>query len=205
MDKNLPAEADSRVARGWQMVKKNMQLLSNIVLDMLSYSRKRKPLYQECEIGDLCQDVVGLLEQQAREKAVVLAARSRVGTVCVDEAGIRRCLINLVGNAIDACPGEGGRVEVEVEPALLGESPSATGGPDRFAIRVRDNGCGIAPAARDQLFKAFFSTKGGKGTGLGLPVTKKIVEEHGGTIQVDSRPGEGTEFTLLLPMRPAAP
>jgi signal transduction histidine kinase len=194
MDQALPAGSDSRVARGWQMVKRNMQLLSNIVLDMLSYSRKRKPLYQECEIGEVCQDVVGLLEEQARRKAVLLAARSRVGKVCVDEAGIRRCLINLVGNAIDACPAEGGRVEVEVESA---------DGPGGFAIRVRDNGCGIGPDARDKLFKAFFSTKGGKGTGLGLPVTKKIVEEHGGSIRVDSTPGAGTQFTLLLPLRPA--
>ena len=194
IDQQMTDEAESKVARGWKIVKKNMMLLSNIVMDMLSYSKQREPLYQPCRIGDLCEDVVGLLRQQAAEKDVTLVTSSDLDEVCVDESGIRRCLINLVGNAIDACSDGGGLIKVDVGAAETDE---------RFVIRVRDNGCGMEPEAREKIFDAFFSSKGGKGTGLGLAVTKKIVGEHGGEIRVESVLGEGTEFALVLPAGPA--
>lgn len=194
IDQQMTDATDSRIARGWKIVKRNMQLLSDIVLDMLSYSKDRKPLYQPCRIGNLCEDVVGLLQQQAADKGVTLVTASDLEEVCVDEAGLRRCLINLVGNAIDACGAGGGLVKVEAARAEIS---------GRFVIRVRDNGCGMGPEAQRKIFDAFFSTKGGKGTGLGLAVTKKIVEEHGGEIRVESAPGQGTEFALVLPVGPA--
>ena len=194
IDQQMADDDDSKVARGWKIVKKNMMLLSNIVMDMLSYSKERKPLYQPCRIGDLCEDIVGLLQQQAADRGVTLVTGSDLDAVCVDESGLRRCLINLVGNAIDACSAGGGLVKLEAV---------AADADDRFVLRVRDNGCGMEPEAREKIFNAFFSTKGGKGTGLGLAVTKKIVEEHGGEIRVESVCGEGTEFTLVLPVKPA--
>ncbi|HUU92353.1 MAG TPA: GAF domain-containing sensor histidine kinase [Phycisphaerae bacterium] len=194
IDQQMADDDDSKVARGWKIVKKNMMLLSNIVMDMLSYSKERKPLYQPCRIGDLCEDIVGLLQQQAADRGVTLVTGSDLDAVCVDESGLRRCLINLVGNAIDACSAGGGLVKLEAV---------AADADDRFILRVRDNGCGMEPEAREKIFNAFFSTKGGKGTGLGLAVTKKIVEEHGGEIRVESVCGEGTEFTLVLPVKPA--
>lgn len=194
IDQQMADDDDSKVARGWKIVKKNMMLLSNIVMDMLSYSKDRKPLYQPCRIGDLCEDIVGLLRQQAGDRGVTLVTGSDLDEVCVDESGLRRCLINLVGNAIDACGAGGGLVKLEAVAA------DADG---RFILRVRDNGCGMEPEAREKIFDAFFSTKGGKGTGLGLAVTKKIVEEHGGEVRVESVLGEGTEFALILPVKPA--
>ena len=109
-------------------------------------------------------------------------------------AGALPLAIHLVGNAIDACGDSGGRVQIEAGPA---------GADGLLALRVRDNGCGMDASAREKIFAPFFSTKGSKGAGLGLAVTKKIVEEHGGTIQVQSAPGAGTEFTLLLPVKPS--
>jgi len=182
------------VARGWEMVKRNMGLLSTIVLEMLSYSRPRKPNLQPCNIGELCQGIAALLKEQAAQKGVTLVTDSNVTEAWIDETAIKRCLLNLVGNAIDACGPSGGLVQIEAAPAQCD---------GRFAIRVRDNGCGMDAAAKQKLFAPFFSTKGNKGTGLGLPVTKKLVEEHGGSIHVESEPGRGTEFTLLLPARPA--
>ncbi len=195
LDQNLSEETPDGVRRGWKMVKRNMQILSDIVLDMLAYTKKRQPLYQDCDVGELCQDVVKLLEEQARTGGVRLESRSDVETVCVDGAGIRRCLINLAGNAIDACAEKGDAcVELLVGPA--------DDQPGHFAIHVRDNGCGMEPDVRDKIFDPFFSTKGGKGTGLGLAVTRKIVEEHGGALRVESSGGAGTEFILVLPVRP---
>ncbi len=194
VDENLPPNADEQVRYGWGVVKSNMGFLSSIILDMLNYSRPRKPLCQPCDVGSLCEDVVRLLGEQAAAKGVVLTTRAEIGTVRIDETAIRRCLINLVGNAIDAC-GANGTVQVEV---TRGESAG------EFILRVRDNGSGIEPVAVEKIFDPFFSTKGGKGTGLGLPVTKKIVEEHGGRIQVESEQGTGTVFRLILPTQPPA-
>jgi signal transduction histidine kinase len=117
--------------------------------------------------------------------------------VDVDEAGIRRCLVNLVGNAIDACSEKGeGLVEV---------GASAAGDDGCFTHRVKDNGVGISPEVQAQMFDPLFSTKGNKGTGLGLAVTRKIVEEHGGVVRVESAPGVGALFSLILPVKPPVP
>lgn len=194
IDQHLDGESESRVVRGWSIVKRNMQRLNNVVLDMLSYSRDRKPLRQSCRISALCEDVVGLLQHQAGEKGITLVTACHVEEACVDEAAIRRCLINLVGNAIDACE-PGGLVRLEAHPDT---------DPTRFLLRVRDTGCGIAPEDRETIFDPFYSTKGGKGTGLGLAVTRKTVEEHQGEVHVESMPGEGTTFSLVLPFEPPA-
>lgn len=195
IDQNIEGGQLPKVKRGWGMVKRNMGLLSNIVLDMLSYSKERKPAYKSCSANDLCRDVVVLLQEQARGNGVMLTTdlSDDLPEVEIDEAAIKRCLINLVGNAIDACEEHKGAVTIET---------GLTGASDRFTICVRDNGCGMAPSAIRKIFKPFYSSKGGKGTGLGLPVSKKIVEEHAGALRVNSEPGEGTEFVIELPAKP---
>jgi len=192
IDQHLDGEAESGVVHGWQIVKRNMQQLSTVVLDMLHYSRDRKPQCRPCRVGALCEDVVALLQHQAGEKGVTLVTSCDVEQACVDEDAISRCLINLIGNAIDACAA-GSMIRLEAEP-----HPN----PARFVLRVRDNGCGIPPDECDKIFNPFYSTKGGKGTGLGLAVTLKTVREHRGEVQVDSTPGRGTTFSLVLPLAP---
>jgi signal transduction histidine kinase len=112
--------------------------------------------------------------------------------VVLDSTGIKRCLLNLVGNAIDACTGaENGFIEITanvVDDSIL-------------RITVSDNGSGISEEDKANLFQMFFSTKGSKGTGLGLAVTHKIISEHDGTIEVESAPGNGTKFIIELPLK----
>ena len=198
LDQNLGDSPNGAMVKGWDMVKRNMRFLSDIVLDMLSYSKKRKPLYGSCSINEVCRAVYELVRPQAERNSVNLVFRpsDEVNVVHVDEAAIKRCLMNLLGNAVDACEKNTGQVSLEVGAAELS---------DHFAIRVRDNGCGIDPEACEKIFDVFFSTKGGKGTGLGLAVTKKIVEEHQGTIQVESAIDVGTEFTAVLPINGSQP
>jgi signal transduction histidine kinase len=104
-------------------------------------------------------------------------------------------LMNLVTNAIDACifdPGVDKDHQVTVVTAV-----EDTG---TIRFEIKDNGCGMNEEVRAKLFSSFFSTKGVKGTGLGLLVTAKLVEEHKGTIDVDSTEGEGTTFILRFPV-----
>ena len=104
---------------------------------------------------------------------------------------MHQAILNLINNAIDAIEPETGVVSLRTEY----DEPN-----DAVRIAVGDNGEGMSEQTRANLFEPFHSTKGLKGTGLGLVVTKKIAEEHGGRIDVESAEGEGTTFTLTLPL-----
>jgi signal transduction histidine kinase len=108
----------------------------------------------------------------------------------LDPNGLHRCLLNLVTNAIDACildPQEDKDCSVVIRTRKED---------DGVRLDVVDNAVGMTKEVQDKLFERFFSTKGGKGTGLGLLVTRKIIDEHGGTISFRSEPGKGTTFTM---------
>jgi signal transduction histidine kinase len=99
-------------------------------------------------------------------------------------------LLNLLTNAIDALDEEGGEVKISTQSQ----------GENEVLITVEDNGAGIPEKIRQRIFDVFFSTKGSQGTGLGLAVTRKIIEEHGGVIEAESTPDEGSKFTITLPV-----
>jgi len=179
------------VVSGWEMVKRNNAFMEDLVFDLLSYSKQREPEYVVTDINDLCKDVCELAAARADGKGVRVAFNPdpALGPVEIDPTGIRRCLLNLAMNAVDACEGNGGGVMVATEPPR-----------DGFArVIVRDTGRGMSKETQAKLFTVFFSTKGSKGTGLGLPVAGKVIEEHGGRIEVTSKEGEGTTFTICLP------
>ena len=194
VDLALGKDDRAMLSKGWGMVKRNNQFMQELVLDMLTYSKERSPEYQSVAVDGIIRAVCELMAEKSRERGVALAwtPNDALGEALVDPKGIRRCLLNLISNAVDACDGrEGGRVEVCTE----------IGGPETFRIRVSDNGAGIREEDRKNLFRVFFSTKGSKGTGLGLAVTHKIITEHKGSLTVDSEIGKGTTFTITLPLR----
>ena len=108
----------------------------------------------------------------------------------MDPKGIYRCLLNLVSNSIYACQEKGGG-EISIETSGDREK--------KLKIAVTDTGTGISKENLEHIFDVFFSTKGSKGTGLGLAVTKQIISEHLGIITVDSEIGKGSKFTITLP------
>jgi len=119
-----------------------------------------------------------------------------MGEALLDPKGTHRCLLNLVSNAIGACAtDEEPHKDCVVTVTMKRERDRS------IILQVADNGPGMEEAVRKQLFSGLFSTKGSKGTGLGLLITQKIVQEHGGTIQVRSKPGEGSIFTIHIPSR----
>jgi signal transduction histidine kinase len=117
-----------------------------------------------------------------------------VGRVVMDPHTLHTTLLNLVSNALDAClfdENASKRFEVRVRTA---REPG-----DIVRFEVADNGAGMSDEVKSKLFTSFFSTKGHRGTGLGLLVTRKLIEEHGGTIEVESIQGEGTTFVIRMP------
>jgi PAS domain S-box-containing protein len=184
------------IGSGWRMVEKNIDQITNIVMDMLVYSKDRKPQHQEVDPNELVMDVLELMKERAELSGVSLIHEldPELGPVSVERTGIHRCLLNLVSNAIDACTLEG---IIEGKGVVTVKTDKPAGWAARF--QVIDNGMGIAEETKKKLFTGFFSTKGYKGTGLGLPVTQKIIKEHNGELSFESEEGEGTTFNLFLP------
>lgn len=197
IDLGLKEKDEAITRRGWGIVEKNQAKIYNLVMDMLSFSKDREPALESADLNETVADVVELMQSRAEELGVGLswAASADLPPVLIDPDGIHRAVLNVVTNAIDACEGvAGGRVAVATE----WDAPSETA-----RVVVADNGIGIPEEELPSIFQLFASTKGTRGTGLGLPVSLKIVREHGGRIDVASELGRGTRFVLELPQRRA--
>jgi signal transduction histidine kinase len=191
---------DRMLQQGWRMLQKNQGKVNDLVMDMLSYSKEREPAVEPTDLNQIARDVVELLMPRAREKGVRLEPRldETLPPVPIDAAGIHHALLNVVGNALDAVE------EAAAPQVLVGSSrepvTELTKG-SWVRLQVRDNGPGIPPEKLGEIFRPFVSTKGARGTGLGLAVSRKILREHGGDILVESKAGKGSLFSLRLPLR----
>jgi len=195
----LDNDQESYREEGWEMLEANVRRLKNLSMDMLRFAR---PEALKLELADPVTpaiEVVDLLTSQAEELGIELLLQGprTLPMVPIDVEAVHRCLLDLVGNALDACVSAGygltmpgGCVTVRV-----GISPKS------LIYQVLDNGCGIAEEIKPNLFSAFFSTKGEKGSGLGLVAVRKTVQAHGGSIDVQSSKGRGSEFTIIIPVQ----
>jgi signal transduction histidine kinase/HAMP domain-containing protein len=191
-DRALVLDDAEKLRRGWGIAKMGIRQIEGLSLDMLYYVKQREPERTPTDANVVVREIVDLHREMASEKGVELrvALDETVGCELLDRTTIYRAVLNLVTNAIDAC------IESETGDLVVVRTRSD---PDEVVLIVEDNGIGMTDEIRSRLFTRFFSTKAGKGTGLGLPVVKKIVEEHGGTVEVDSEPGRGSTFRIRLP------
>ncbi len=179
--------------KGWGIVEKNQERISTLVMDMLTFSKEREPVPEPANLNELVCDVVELMKSRAEEEHVELSwlPAPTMPTLMFDSESMHRAILNIITNAIDACHERtGGCVEVSTQYSQ--EEQMAR-------VAVVDNGSGIEKDDLEKIFAVFVSRKGGRGTGLGLPVSQKILEEHNGRIRVESKLGQGSRFTLELP------
>ena len=190
----LQEKNEEFLQQGWRIVEKNQRRIYDLVMDMLSYSKEREPALEPADVNAIVRDVLELMQARIQEQGVRLQVRldEKLPILHVDPEGIHRALLNIVSNALDA-------VEGRDTPTLAVLTAVESNG-QWARIAVTDNGVGIPPERLADLFKPFTSTKGSKGTGLGLAVSRKILREHGGDILVQSQPGKGSRFTLRLPI-----
>ncbi len=161
--------------------------------DFLSFANGRLPELRLIDPNTLTHDIIDLYKDTANNQGVELIWEpgKDVTPAFLDPNGMETCLTNLISNGIDAAvmrKESGGRVILRTREE-----------DDQLIFESVDNGYGMDWEVRQKVFTTFFTTKGGKGTGLGLLTTRKIVQEHGGTIEVDSVPGEGSIFRIRLP------
>lgn len=194
---------DLKIARGgWGILKRNIDRITALTLNMLAYARRRTPEFELTKVGPLIEECAQLLHDQcaAREVALLIDADPDLPPIMIDQSLIHQALVNLMGNAVEAVEAKTGVVTVRA--GFIPAVPAQQGRPaQRPAVRIDviDNGPGIPPERHERIFQPFQTTKGLRGTGLGLVVTKRIVEEHQGRIVLQSRPGAGSAFSVILP------
>lgn len=194
IDAGLEQEDQKLIRKGWKIVERNQDRIYNLVLDMLAFGKERTPDYQVGQVNDVVAEVLELAQVRAGEANVELITHPLpdLPLTMFDAEGIHRCILNLILNGIDALH--------EVENGRITVTTSRDEPAEAILIEVSDNGPGIPEEELPQLFQLFHSSKGSRGTGLGLHVSRKIIEEHDGTLDVESRPGFGAKFTIRLPI-----
>ncbi len=189
----LQKEDTDLVRRGQEMLERNFDKTTTLVKDFLSFSKGRLPKLQMTNPNKLAMEIVDLYKDIAAKSGINLKAETakNIKKIPLDPDAIHTCLTNLVSNAIDACQmGEQKGSEVVIktsdEKGVL-------------SIEVTDNGAGMDYEIKKKIFTTFFTTKGGEGTGLGLLTTRKLVQEHGGKIFVETEKGKGSCFRMEFP------
>ncbi len=169
---------------------------------LLRYAKEEDYTFANINLAAVVDSALTQLRAKL-DAAHVNVARNYIGgpTIYADAEKLRQVFANIIDNAIDAMDGvsEARRIELFIDNGTNGGNPRSAGAGTQVAIRVRDNGCGIPADKIDRIFNPFFTTKE-KGTGLGMAISKKIVEAHEGAIDVVSEAGRGTEFVITLPL-----
>jgi len=196
--KGIEKDNKQRLEEGWGMVEEGIERMTSLSLSLLNYAKEWKPEYDEVDLSYMVPKVHEVVVQSAADKGVEVTFRVPKGPSLVqcDRKLVHMAVMDIISNAIDACvwkdyePGETPRIAMSVHSSKSG---------NLYNIEIRDNGCGMTKEILKNIFTPFFSTKKQWGTGLGLALTSRVIDIHGGTIDVESEPGKGTMFRIVLP------
>lgn len=170
-------------------LKRSVGRFADQVNNMLGWSRETELHLAPVNVNEVVAEALHEVEPLVhRHRIQIMFKRGALDSIPLDGAMIHRVLLNLLSNAIEACGTQGGSVTVSTFQNEIFT---------RFS--VTDTGSGVLPEHQERIFEAFFTTKGGGGTGLGLAVSRRMIREHGGDIRVSSKPGEGARFSVVLP------
>jgi signal transduction histidine kinase len=194
VDSGLAKSNGAKLKEGWDIVKQRVERIRKVILDILFYSKKRDLKQERVDAAKLAEEVASAVAGKLAGTGVnfVKEFEPDSGDIDADPAYLQAALLNILENAVDACLAEGARKPPKVVFSLERRK-------NRVEFDILDNGIGMDPATQGKLFTPFYSSKGDKGTGLGLFIANKIVEQHGGQISVSSSPGRGSLFRVMIP------
>lgn len=192
LDTGLKKESPSRVAQGLEMVRRNMERMRSMVLNILYYVKDREVQWEALDTAEMAESVTSVLAQNAQSLGIELKVQAQAGAFWGDRNAVHSMLLNLLENSLDACRLDKSKPAHRITLSAYIQEASAV-------FEIEDDGTGMDRETCEKAFSLFFSSKGREGTGLGLFIANKISKSHGGTISIDSVPGHGTKFTVKLP------
>jgi signal transduction histidine kinase/FixJ family two-component response regulator len=201
LDKGFTKADSDQIGEGLDIVKMMVGRIKNMVLDVLYYAKERELVLSSCPIVDFAEETADVVEARMTAAGITLVRDWAEGvqekTFQVDPEQLRAALVNILDNAVDACRENADQPHPQVTFRVGREK-------DNVVITIEDSGIGMSEAVQSKIFTLFFSSKATQGTGIGLFITRKIIHQHGGDIEVHSRPGEGTLFRIQIPMTATA-
>jgi signal transduction histidine kinase len=198
LEKGIELDNKDYISQGWEAVRFSFEKIKDLSVDLLNYAKFTDLNFISSDPNEPAREVAELMKPRAEKLGINLKMdlSADLKTIRLDPDAIHHCLLNLVTNSIDAVLGEDSS-DTPKEVLLETTKPEGWG----VEYKVTDNGCGMAAEVREKLFTSFFSTKGATGTGIGLMITKKVVDAHEGVIQSETEEGVGSVFTIRLPER----
>ncbi len=194
LDTGMEKGNQERIEKGWDVIKLMVGRLKNMVLNLLYYAKERDLSWKRTDVLSLAKDVTSTVEPKIKGYSIefIHDFDRSIGKFEVDTSVVSSALINILENAMDACIEDKSKKSHKI-------IFSVTQDKDHIVFDIHDNGMGMDRETRENIFTLFFSSKGSKGTGLGLFVSNKIIQQHGGSIRVDSTPGQGSHFNIRMP------
>jgi PAS domain S-box-containing protein len=189
----LKKSESKKVQQGWEMMDRNIKRITSLVKDLLSFSKGKVPKVKKIDPNILVEKVIELFKNSAEKANITISSNINNNTkpANLEPEDMSLVLENLVSNAIDACQ--------MTEKSSSQIAITCYDEDDNLVFEVKDEGCGMEYDIKQKVFTNFFTTKGSGGTGIGLLLTRKITQEHGGRVEFHSLPGEGTTFKLIFP------
>ncbi len=196
LEKGIEHEDMGYLKQGWTMIRSGVDKIARLSMDLLNYAKTSEINCQHCHPNQPAEEVIELMAFRAEEENVRIEflPAGDLQPFEFDPEGMHQCLLNLITNAFDALRTiEDGRNEKIVTIRTIKRKDWGV------EYQVEDNGCGMEPETLNKIFRSFFTTKGTGGTGIGLMMTKNIIDKHQGEIQVSSKQGVGSTFIIRLP------
>jgi len=194
LDSGIEAENAARTLEGLEVVKQTANRLKKMVLDILFYAKDRPLKKEKMDVLEFAQDVARTVGPKITSRGVefIKVFEDPLDASEFDAGFLIQALVNIFENALEACGEDKSKTSHTIRFQVSSDSKE-------IRFRIRDDGIGMDLETQKQMFQLFFSSKGEKGTGLGLFIAHKIIDQHGGTIEVRSTPGEGTEMLIRIP------
>jgi PAS domain S-box-containing protein len=193
VDSGLERNQKERITQGWKMLQRNIDRISHLVRSLLEFAGGRTPRVTIVDPVELAQEVVDLYQNAANNAGIkiLLETTAAIPPAPLDRESIHSCLANLITNALDACLSSD-KSDCRVTVRCYDQNGC-------LIFEVADEGCGMAYEVKQMIFTNFFTTKGTKGTGLGMLTVRKTTHEHGGKVVFESNEGQGSTFKLIFP------
>jgi len=194
LNSGLQKEDMDQVTEGYDIMKLMIERIRSLVLDVLYYAKERELSVESLDARSFVNDVAFIVSPKARKHRIDFRCRfdEQLGRFEADPVALRSALVNILENAIEACLEDKGSKSHQIAFKARGDQA-------QIELEIWDNGVGMTEETRKNLFNLFFSSKGHQGTGLGLFIANKTIEQHGGRVHVVSEPGQGSCFSITLP------